>query len=88
MNFLHNYTIRKYIMGFLLLVVLLFGTYAAFSDAIKDALDPGSSSILLDIAPYAGYIAVAAIILYIPLNLLDKRLYEKALEEHKNKERK
>lgn len=75
-------------MGFLLLVVLLFGTYAAFSDAIKDALDPGSSSILLDIAPYAGYIAVAAIILYIPLNLLDKRLYEKALEEHKNKERK
>lgn len=75
-------------MGFLLLVVLLFGTYAAFSDTIKDALDPGSSSILLDIAPYAGYIAVAAIILYIPLNLLDKRLYEKALEEHKNKERK
>jgi len=85
MTFLHNYQHRKYIMGFLLLVVMFFGTYAAFADTIKDALDPGSSSIWLDIAPYSGYIALGAIILYIPLNILDKRLYEKAVKEHKEK---
>ncbi len=32
MNYLHNYKIRKNIMGLLLLVVMLFGTYAAFAD--------------------------------------------------------
>jgi hypothetical protein len=64
---------------------MVFGTYAAFADTIKDVLDPGSSSLWLDIAPYSGYIALGAIILYIPLNLLDKRLYEKALKESKDK---
>lgn len=85
MKFLHNYNIRKNIMGLLLLTVLLFGTLAAFAETLKDAIDPGSSNILIEIAPYAGYVAVAAIILYIPLNLLDKRLYEKALKEHREK---
>ena len=85
MNFLHNYRIRKNIMGFLLLVLMFFGTYAAFADTIKDALGFGTESIWLDIAPYSGYIALGAIMLYIPLNLLDKRLYEKALKEHKDK---
>ena len=85
MNYLHNYKVRKNIMGLLLLIVLLFGTLAAFADTLKDALDPGSSNLLFEIAPFAGYIAVGAIILYIPLNLLDKRLYEKALKEHKEK---
>ena len=85
MNFLHNYRIRKNIMGFLLLVLMFFGTYAAFADTIKDALGFGTESIWLDIAPYSGYIALGAIILYIPLNLLDKKLYEKAIKEHKDK---
>ncbi len=85
MNYLHNYKVRKNIMGFLLLVVMLFGTFFVFSDTLKDALDAEASSIWIDLAPYAGYIALGAIILYIPLNMLDKRLYEKALKEHKDK---
>jgi len=85
MNYLHNYKVRKNIMGLLLLIVLLFGTLAAFADTLKDALDPGSSNLLIEMAPFAGYLALAAIILYIPLNILDKRLYEKALKEHKEK---
>ena len=85
MNYLHNYKIRRNIMGFLLLVVMVFGTYAAFADTIKDAMDPGSTGLWLQLAPYSGYIALGAIILYIPLNLLDKRLYEKALKENKDK---
>ena len=72
-------------MGLLLLVVMLFGTFFVFSDTLKDALDVGASSVWFDLAPYAGYIALGAIILYIPLNLLDKRLYEKALKEYKDK---
>ena len=86
MNFLYNFTIRKYIMGFLLIVVILSGTLAAFADVLKDALDAGSSNILIEIAPLSGYVALGAIILYIFLNILDKRLYEKALKEHKEKE--
>ncbi len=85
MSYLHNYKIRKNIMGLLLLVVMLFGTYAAFADTLKDALGVGSSSLWIEIAPYSGYIALGAIIMYIPLNILDKRLYEKALKEHKSK---
>jgi hypothetical protein len=85
MSYLHNYKIRKNIMGLLLLVVMLFGTYAAFADTLKDALDPESSSLWIEIAPFSGYIALGAIILYIPLNILDKRLYEKAIKEHKDK---
>lgn len=85
MNFLHNYKIRKNIMGFLLLVVILFGTFAAFTDSLKDALGGKSSNLWIEIAPYSGYIALGAIILYIPLTILDKRLYEKALKEHKDK---
>jgi hypothetical protein len=85
MNYLHNYKTRKNIMGLLLLVVMLFGTYAAFADTLKSELGPGSSSLWTEIAPFSGYIALGAIILYIPLNLLDKRLYEKALKEHQNK---
>jgi hypothetical protein len=85
MNYLHNYKVRKNIMGLLLLTVLLFGTLAAFADTLKDALDIGSSNLLIEMAPFAGYIALGAIILYIPLNILDKRLYEKALKEHKEK---
>lgn len=85
MNYLHNYKVRKNIMGLLLLIVLLFGTLTAFSDTLKGALDPGSSNLLIEIAPFAGYIALGAIILYILLNILDKRLYEKALKEHKEK---
>lgn len=85
MNYLHNYKIRKNIMGLLLLILLLFGTLAAFADTLKDALDPESSNLLIEMAPFAGYIALVAIILYIPLNILDKRLYEKALKEHKGK---
>jgi len=72
-------------MGLLLLIVMLFGTYAAFADTIKDALGPESSSFWIEIAPFSGYIALGAIILYIPLNLLDKKLYEKALKENKDK---
>jgi len=72
-------------MGLLLLVVMIFGTYAAFADTIKNALGHGSSSFWIEIAPYSRYIALGAIILYIPLNMLDKRLYEKALKEHKDK---
>ena len=87
MNYLHNYKIRKNIMGLLLLVVMFFGTYAAFADAIKDALGRESNSLWIEIAPFSGYIALGAIILYIPLNILDKRLYEKALKEHKDKGR-
>ena len=87
MNFLYNYKVRKNIMGLLLLIVLLFGTFAAFADTLKDALDAGSSNVWIEMAPYAGYVAVGAIILYIPLNLLDKRLYEKALKENKDKDR-
>ena len=86
MNYLHNYKIRKNIMGLLLLVVMLFGTYAAFADTIKDALGVESSSLWIKIAPFAGYVALVAIIMYIPLNILDKRLYEKALKENKGKE--
>lgn len=86
MGFLHNYNVRKNIMGLLLLVIILFGTFAIFADTlIKDALGPNSDSVLVTIAPYSGYIALGAIILYIPLNMLDKRLYEKALKEHKDK---
>ena len=85
MHFLHNYQIRKNIMGLLLVIVLLFGTYAAFADTIKYALDPESSSFWIEIAPYSGYVALGAIILYIPLNMLDKRLYEKAIKESKEK---
>jgi hypothetical protein len=87
MNYLHNYKIRKNIMGLLLLVVMLFGTYAAFSDTLKDALGGESSSLWIEMAPFAGYVALGAIILYIPLNILDKRLYEKALKENKSKDR-
>jgi hypothetical protein len=83
MNYLHNYKIRKNIMGILLLLLMFFGTYAAFADVIKDALGQESNSLWIEIAPYAGYIALVAIILYIPLNLLDKKLYEKALKESK-----
>ena len=82
MNYLHSYTVRRNVMGFLLLVIILFGTYAALSDTL--AVE--SSSIWSEISPYAGYIALGAIILYIPLSILDKRLYEKALKEHKDKE--
>jgi len=85
MSYLHNYKVRKNIMGFLLLVVLFFGTYAAFADTIKDALGRESNSFWIEIAPYSGYIALGAIILYILLNMLDKRLYEKALKEQKDK---
>ena len=74
-------------MGFLLLIVMFFGTYAAFADAIKDALGRESNSLWIEIAPFSGYIALGAIILYIPLNILDKRLYEKALKENKGKGR-
>ena len=69
-------------MGLLLLLIMLFGTYAAFADLIKDALGQESNSLWIEIAPYSGYVALVAIILYIPLNLLDKRLYEKAVKEH------
>ena len=85
MNYLHHYKVRRNIMGLLLLIILLSGTLAAFSDTLKNALDPGSSNVLIELAPFAGYVALAAIILYIPLNILDKRLYEKALKEHKEK---
>lgn len=85
MSYLHNYKIRKNIMGLLLLVVMFFGTYAAFADTLKDALGPESSSLRIGMAPFSGYIALGAIILYIPLNILDKRLYEKAIKEHKDK---
>ncbi|GIU01431.1 hypothetical protein TSL6_19370 [Sulfurovum sp. TSL6] len=85
MNYLHHYKIRKNIMGLLLLVVMFFGTYAAFADTLKDALSGESSSLWFKIAPFSGYIALGAIILYIPLNILDKRLYEKALKENKDK---
>ena len=74
MNFLSNFTIRKYIMGFLLIAVILSGTLAAFADVLKDALDPGSSNLLIKIAPFSGYVALGAIVLYILLNILDKRL--------------
>jgi hypothetical protein len=85
MTYLHNYKIRKNIMGLLLLVVMLFGTYAAFADTLKDALGAESNSLWIEIAPFSGYVALGAIILYIPLNILDKRLYEKALKENKSK---
>jgi len=85
MNYLHNYKIRKNIMGFLLILVILFGTYAAFADSLKDALGGKSSSLWIILSPYAGYVALGAILVYIPLNILDKRLYEKALKEHKEK---
>ncbi len=84
MNYLHNYKIRKNIMGLLLLVVMVFGTYAAFADTIKDELGQESNSLWIEMAPFAGYVALGAIILYIPLNILDKRLYEKALKENKS----
>lgn len=86
MNYLHNYKIRRNIMGLLLLVVMFFGTYAAFADTIKDALGRESNSLWIELAPYSGYVALAAILLYIPLNILDKRLYEKALKENKDKD--
>lgn len=85
MNYLHSYKVRKYIMGFLLLIVMTFGTYAAFADAIKDGLGLESNSLWIEIAPYAGYVALGAIILYTILNIVDKRLYEKALKEYKDK---
>ena len=73
-------------MGLLLLAIILFGTYAVFADTlIKDALGPKSDSFWVSMAPYSGYIALGAIILYILLNMLDKRLYEKALKEHTDK---
>ncbi len=86
MNYLHNYKIRKNIMGLLLLVVMLFGTYAAFADTLKDALGGESSTLWIEMAPFAGYVALGAIIMYIPLNILDKKLYEKALKENQGKE--
>ena len=70
-------------MGLLLLMIMFFGTYAAFADTIKDAIGSEENSIWIDIGPYVGYIALGAILMYIPLNLLDKKLYEKALKEHK-----
>ena len=85
MNYLHNYKIRKNIMGLLLFVLMIFGTYAVFADTIKDALGEESNSLWIEIAPFAGYVALGAIILYIPLNILDKRLYERALKENKDK---
>jgi hypothetical protein len=72
-------------MGLLLLIILFFGTLTVFADVLKDAIDPGETNILIEMAPYAGYVVLVAIILYIPLNLLDKRLYEKALKENKDK---
>lgn len=72
-------------MGLLLLIIMLFGVYAVFADTLQDALGGKSSSLWIEMAPYAGYVALGAIIMYIPLNLLDKRLYEKALKEHKDK---
>ena len=81
MNYLHNYNIRKNIMGLLLLVVMLFGTYAAFADTLGGE----SSSLWIEMAPFAGYVVLGAIIMYIPLNILDKRLYEKALKENTGK---
>lgn len=85
MSFLHNYKVRRNIMGLLLIILLFFGTLAVFADVLNDAIDPGATNVLTEIAPYAGYVAVAAVILYIPLNILDKRLYEKALKENKSK---
>ncbi len=85
MKYLHDYKIRRNVMGLLLLVVMVFGTYAAFADTLKDALDGESSSLWIEIAPFSGYIALGAIILYIPLNMLDKRLYEKAMKENQGK---
>jgi len=85
MNFLHNYKVRRNIMGLLLIILLFFGTLAVFADVLNDAIDVGATNLLAEIAPYAGYVAVVAVILYIPLNILDKRLYEKALKEHKDK---
>ena len=72
-------------MGLLLLIILIFGTLAVFSDVLKDAIDVGETNVLIEIAPYAGYVVLVAIILYIPLNLLDKSLYEKWLKEEKEK---
>jgi len=86
MNYQDNYKIRKNTMGLLLLVVILFGTYAAFADTLKDAIGRESSSLWIEMAPYAGYVALGAIILYTFLNILDKRLYEKALKENKDKD--
>ena len=83
MNYLYNYKIRKNIMGLLLLVVMFFGTYAVFADTIKDALGAELNSLWIEIAPFTGYVALVAIILYVLLNILDKRLYEKALKENK-----
>ena len=86
MNVLHNYNIRRNLMGFLLLVIIVFGTLAVFADTlIKEAFGGKSSGFWLEIVPYSGYVALGAIILYIPLNLLDKRLYEEALKERKEK---
>lgn len=85
MSYLYNYKIRKNIMGLLLLVVMLFGTYAVFADTLLVALGGKSNSLWIEMAPFAGYIALGAIILYIPLNILDKRLYEKAIKEHRDK---
>ena len=68
-------------MGLLLLVVMLFGTYAA----LADTLGGESSSLWIEIVPFAWYVTLGAIILYIPLNMLDKRLYEKALKENNGK---
>jgi len=86
MNFLNNDKIRRNIMGLLLLVIILFGTYAVFANTLlKEAFGGTSSALWLEISSYAGYVALVAIILYIPLNLLDKRLYEKALKQKKEK---
>ncbi len=86
MGYLYNYKIRKNIMGLLLLIVILFGTYAVFADTLlKDVLGGKSSGFWIDIAPFSGYVALGAILLYIPLNILDKKLYEKALKEHRDK---
>jgi len=45
MNYLHNYNVRRNIMSFLLLVVMIFGIYAAFADTIQGAIDIGTTNI-------------------------------------------
>jgi len=85
MNYQDNYKIRKNTMGLLLLVVIFFGTYSIFADTLKDALGKESNSLWIEMAPFAGYVAFGAIILYILLNMLDKRLYEKMLKENEDK---
>ncbi|MEA2048926.1 MAG: hypothetical protein U9O64_10845 [Campylobacterota bacterium] len=85
MIFLENYTVRRYIMGFLLMVIICFGTYAAFADMLKSELGGKSEGIWIEMASYAGYVALGAILIYIPLSIFNNRLYEKALKESKEK---